>query len=281
MFGFLGFLSLVFGWVYTFCWSASFYPQPLLNWRRKSTSGTTVDFPLINIIGFATYFASNVALYYSPLVRAQYAARNRGLAPTVQLNDVVFALHALVLSSITASQYVPRLWPAFAHDSASSRPSRFILGISSGCLVGVLITLLLVTSASDPSHKFDPVVDWCALDVVYSLGYVKLLITLVKFTPQILANWRNRSTAGWSIYQILLDVAGGVLSIAQQGIDSWLLGDWSGISGNPVKFALGNVSLFYDSIFVVQHYILYRDPSNARAADGQRRVVPDEERRLD
>jgi cystinosin len=71
------------------------------------------------------------------------------------------------------------------------------------------------------------------------------------------------------------------LSIAQQGIDSWLLGDWSGISGNPVKFALGNVSLFYDSIFVVQHYILYRDPSSARTADGQRRVVPDEERRLD
>lgn len=51
MAGFLGFLSALFGWVYTFCWSASFYPQPLLNWRRRSTSGTTVDFPLINTIG--------------------------------------------------------------------------------------------------------------------------------------------------------------------------------------------------------------------------------------
>lgn len=53
---FLVFLSGVFGWVYTFCWSASFYSQPLLSWRRKSTSGTTVDFPLINTFG--TYYSA-------------------------------------------------------------------------------------------------------------------------------------------------------------------------------------------------------------------------------
>lgn len=48
---FLQVLSALFGWVYTLCWSLSFYPQPLLNYRRKSTSGTTVDFPLINCLG--------------------------------------------------------------------------------------------------------------------------------------------------------------------------------------------------------------------------------------
>ena len=50
----LAFLSTIFGWVYTFCWSASFYPQPLLNLRRRSTSGTTVDFPFINCLGEST-----------------------------------------------------------------------------------------------------------------------------------------------------------------------------------------------------------------------------------
>ena len=49
--GFLQVLSGLFGWVYTLCWSLSFYPQPILNFRRKSTSGTTVDFPLINCLG--------------------------------------------------------------------------------------------------------------------------------------------------------------------------------------------------------------------------------------
>lgn len=49
--GFLPFLSGLFGWVYFLCWSASFYPQALLNWRRASTSGTTVDFPFLNVLG--------------------------------------------------------------------------------------------------------------------------------------------------------------------------------------------------------------------------------------
>jgi cystinosin len=49
--GFLSVLSLAFGWIYTICWSMSFYPQPILNLRRRSTSGTTIDFPLINCLG--------------------------------------------------------------------------------------------------------------------------------------------------------------------------------------------------------------------------------------
>lgn len=58
--------------------------------------------------------------------------------------------------------------------------------------------------------------------------------------------------------QILLDFAGGILSVVQLLIDSYLQGDWSGITGNPVKLALGNFSVFFDIIFIVQHYCLYR-----------------------
>lgn len=40
-------------------------------------------------------------------------------------------------------------------------------------------------------------------------------------------------------------------------IDSSLQADWSGISGNPVKFGLSSVSLVFDIIFITQHYVLY------------------------
>jgi cystinosin len=136
-------LSAVFGWIYTFCWSASFYPQPLLNFRRRSTSGTTVDFPFINclgkyshpgcllwwtlahadllLLGFFAYLVSNACFYYSPLIRAQYAQRNHGLTPTVQFNDITFAAHALLVSCITTSQYWAALW-SFT-PSSGNRPS--------------------------------------------------------------------------------------------------------------------------------------------------------------
>ncbi|KAF4987024.1 hypothetical protein FDECE_15641 [Fusarium decemcellulare] len=268
--GFLPFLSGVFGWVYFLAWSASFYPQALLNFRRRSTSGTTVDFPFINVLGFLAYFCSNVAFYYSPEIRAQYAARHHGLEPTVQFNDITFALHALVLSTITTSQYLfSSVWD-FAPNSGN-RPSRFILGVAAGCITGVFLTYVIV--AASPGN--DPLYDWVALDIVYAVGYVKLIVTLIKYTPQIVANYNNKSTEGWSISQILLDVTGGVLSVSQQAIDSYLQRDWSGITGNPVKFALGNISMIYDSIFIAQHYVIYRKP---QPTVENQRLLEDEER---
>ncbi|KAM3429197.1 hypothetical protein MY4824_008396 [Beauveria thailandica] len=287
--GLLPFISAGFGWVYFTLWSLSFYPQALLNFRRRSTTGTTVDFPWLNVLGFSAYSVSNIALYSSSAVRRQYAARNSGLTPTVQFNDVVFALHGLLLSAITASQYLvgSSLWrfprTAYHHHNnvnPGTRPSRLALGLTAGAFVGVGATALLVVGARSGGRNVDPVVDWCDLDVVYALGYVKIAVTLVKYTPQLLTNIRNQSTEGWSIWQILLDITGGLLSIAQQGIDSYLQHDWSGITSNPVKFGLGQISIFFDLLFILQHYVLYRK----KGADGnetERLLPPGEERRLD
>lgn len=127
----------------------------------------------------------------------------------------------------------------------------------------------------------DAVTSWCELDIVYAIGYVKVVVTLVKYTPQILANYRNKSTKGWSILQILLDFSGGILSVSQQGIDSYLQRDWSGVTGNPVKFLLGNVSMVYDIMFMAQHYVLYSGKQeDAQEGERARLLIPDEERRI-
>ncbi len=70
-----------------------------------------------------------------------------------------------------------------------------------------------------------------------------------------IVNYKRKSTVGWSIWQILLDFAGGVKSIVQLLIDSSLQNDWSGVSGNLVKFLLGNVSILFDIVFCTQHYM--------------------------
>lgn len=93
---------------------------------------------------------------------------------------------------------------------------------------------------------------------VYTLGYIKLFVTLVKYTPQVWVNYKRQSTVGWSIEQILLDFSGGVLSILQLFIDASFQPDWSGVIGNPVKLGIGNVSIFFDLVFIIQHFFLYR-----------------------
>ena len=83
-------------------------------------------------------------------------------------------------------------------------------------------------------------------------------MTVSKYVPQALSNYRRKSTVGWSIGNVLLDLTGGFLSIAQLILDGATKG-WSGVVGDPVKFALGFVSIVFDILFIVQHYVLYTD----------------------
>ena len=40
---------------------------------------------------------------------------------------------------------------------------------------------------------------------------------------------------------------------------SMLVDDWKSIFGDPTKFGLGVFSIFFDVIFMFQHYVLYRN----------------------
>jgi cystinosin len=90
------------------------------------------------------------------------------------------------------------------------------------------------------------------------LGYVKLVVTFVKYIPQAVLNYKRKSTDGWSIGQILFDLTGGLLSVTQLVLDASFGGDWSGITGNPLKLGLANISMMFDVLFITQHFILYR-----------------------
>lgn len=170
---FLEVLSQIFGWIYTFSWSLSFYPQPILNFRRKLTSGTTIDFPIINVLGFLAYFTSNAAFLYSPVIREQYALRNHGLTPTVEFNDLAFAGHAVILSILTYTQFFPWIWgfDKNGRRGNGATVSRGIMGISIGCITGVVITAIIVSS----SPREDVRNGWAWIDVVGLTRYDPIL----------------------------------------------------------------------------------------------------------
>lgn len=86
---------------------------------------------------------------------------------------------------------------------------------------------------------------------------MKLITVICKYIPQMWVNYKRKSTLGWSIYPMLMDFAGGWLSLAQLVIDSSLQHDWTGVAGNPVKFGLSNITIVFDIIFMLQHYVLY------------------------
>ncbi|KAI5814058.1 PQ loop repeat-domain-containing protein [Pyronema omphalodes] len=226
-------LSRLLGWSYFLCWGISFYPQLIQNYRRKSVTGLAVDYFVMNVFGFACYTVSCLLFLFSPVVRDEYARRHPNAPePTVRGNDLAFAAHALLISIATLCQFY-----FFNYTrNVSQRLSWPMAAILLGSLTTVAISCTLVNGAN-----------WTWLDVVYTLTTIKLLLSLLKYLPQAYLNYQRKSTIGWSIENILLDLSGGYYR------------DWSGILGNPVKFFLGQISLGFDVVFLVQHWGLYKE----------------------
>lgn len=97
------------------------------------------------------------------------------------------------------------------------------------------------------------------LTVVRYLSDVKVAVSVMKYSPQAWMNYKRKSTSGWSIHNILLDFTGGTLSIAEMFLSAYNYDeDWSSIFlGNSGKLELGLISIMFDIVFVIQHYVLY------------------------
>ena len=99
------------------------------------------------------------------------------------------------------------------------------------------------------------------LDFLYICSYVELL-TVTKFAPQILSHFRRKSTNGWSIATVFSDLIGGSFSILQMVVISCNENDWTSFIGDPTKFGAGLLSVLFDILFILQHYVFYRQTPN-------------------
>ncbi|CAJ0608557.1 unnamed protein product [Cylicocyclus nassatus] len=210
-------LTVVVGWMYFVAWSISFYPQIILNFQRKSVAGLNFDFLCLNIIGFTAYTLYNVLMYWDHAVQKEYLKEHPRSPIPVLLNDVVFAIHALTACIITAAQ-------CFFLERDHQRVSKICMGLSTililfGAGSGIVALLKLIT----------------ILQFIQCFSYIKMVVTLSKYFPQMLFNFRRKSTVGWSIGNILLDFTGGTLDIVQMVLQSYNVDNWSAFYGNPVK----------------------------------------------
>ncbi|UYV64742.1 CTNS [Cordylochernes scorpioides] len=233
-------VSTIVGWLYFAAWSVSFYPQTYTNFKRKSVVGLHFDFLALNLSGFLSYSIYNFCFYYSTIVQDEYHKVNpTGVVP-VELNDVVFAVHAFIATVIQIIQ-------CFIYDRGNQTMSKMAIGFLSLGWLGAGIFLILTLTGVNCSWLY----------FLYYFSNFKLVITIIKYIPQAVYNYRRKSTQGWSIGNILLDLTGGTLSILQMFVISINFNDWYYIFGNFAKLGLGLVSILFDFVFIYQHYFLY------------------------
>jgi cystinosin len=218
-------VSAVIGWIYFVAWSVSFYPQVLSNYKRRCTIGLSPDFCVLNVIGFSCYATYNVTFFYSKTVQELYRKRHGEDAEiTVQANDVAFALHALTLSLITVIQII--YYGGGIKSLKLSKPIHLVIFVILAiCAVYPILIVDFATTQHkhDPTHSYndDTIGRFNWLDYLYLLSFVKIGISLIKYIPQVILNYGRKSTVGWSIWNILLDFTGGILSILQVRNTLW------------------------------------------------------------
>ncbi|RUS75383.1 hypothetical protein EGW08_016845 [Elysia chlorotica] len=256
----LVYISSVLGWMYFTAWTMSFYPQVIINWRRKSVIGYSFDFVAFNFTGFVAYACFNTGLYWIPEIKAEYYKKHpEGVAP-VELNDVFFSLHAFAITSVTVIQCI-------IYEKGSQKINTWARVLLVFVWTYVLITVILAAVGS---------MEW--LDFLYSFSYIKVGVTVLKYMPQAYLNFARKSTVGWSIGNVLLDFSGGWLSILQMILNAYNGNDWASLEGNLTKLGLGVVTIIFDSIFIIQHYCLYWKANPYKPMDDDVEICVDVEK---
>jgi len=252
-------LSQVIGWGYFATWSVSLYPQAILNWRRKSVEGLSVDYVTLCMLGHISYAIYNLNFYFNPTVRAEYRERNQGHENSVQPNDVAFSVHASLTSAFTLAQtfWYPR--------GLNQRLSTYNTYLLTALFVAISVNLFDVLGRES-----------LFIDLLYNLSLFKLYVTVAKFVPQAWLNYSRKSTIGWSVENIIFDFSGGILSLIQLFLDASVSNDWSSITGNPAKLGLSILSIAFDLLFLAQHYILYPDHTDERLKQCDAERISDE-----
>jgi len=233
--------NMVIGWMYFAAWSISFYPQTILNFQRKSVVGLNFDFLAYNLLGFTCYGLYNIGMYWIPSVKEEYQHEHPDGVNPVQINDVCFTLHAVLITTVTIVQ-------CFLYERGGQKVSLVAKVLVSLSLVSLLVLLVVAACSA---------ITWLTYLMVFS--YLKLGISLIKYIPQAYMNYRRKSTEGWSIGNVLLDFTGGSLSILQMILQSYNNDEWDLVFGDPTKFGLGLISVLFDVFFMLQHYVFYKE----------------------
>lgn len=230
------------------------YPPILLNLNLRSVEGISLDFLYMNIVGYVCYTMSMCMLFFNQFVRNQYALKySDDIHPThyplIKANDVAYTVHGLVCALVVYYQvHFTNYKKSRAQLHVSPYTKVLLFMVISGC--GLVVAGVIFLPSRVPFHL---------LDVAELLGFIKVCMSTSKYIPQLIYNQQRKSTKGWAINSTILDILGGALSLSQLFLDAIVNQDIGSVLGNTSKLALALVSMIFDILFLIQHFVLFPD----------------------
>ncbi|KAL7100552.1 hypothetical protein ACP275_08G004700 [Erythranthe tilingii] len=203
----------VLGWIAFVCWSISFHPQVVLNFKRKS-----------NWLIWSTMLPFCLAL----------------LCRTNITTNMILIRCYLLLQMIWLSPYM--LFYCLRGSQKFLKTSICLVSIA--MLAAAICVLIAI-----PKHS------WFWL--VSCFNTIQVIMTVTMYFPQALLNFKRKTTSGFSVGNILLDFLGGITNAIQMVMQSIDQNSLENLFGNIGKTLLALVTIFFDIVLLIQHYLLY------------------------
>jgi len=232
-----------------------------MNYRRKSVVGFGFDYLGYDYVGFAAFSLYNCLLFWSPSVFSLYLENYPGASNPIQLNDVLFCLHAVFIQTVN-------LYQCLTYERGGQTLSKICVTLLA--LVGVVTSALVVVAKLGLSEY----VGWFQILLLGS--YIKVGSSVIKYIPQVLLNYKRKCTLGYPIDMAVLDLSGGTACYLQVIIQAVNAADMTIITGNSGKLGIGFVSVFFDIILLTQHFCLYGKNNEQKLLELEKEV--DEEK---
>ncbi|OQR97274.1 hypothetical protein THRCLA_07037 [Thraustotheca clavata] len=220
--------AAIMSWIATLASTLRLYPQLFSNWRRRSVDGLSLDMQVYSVFGFGTYSLFNYGIAWTTM---------RDTNAMLSCMGAYANLHALLVSLLVLYQCT-----VYNHNNQV---------VSTMCQVIVcgafIITILFVILNNLVTIEF---LSWS--NFIDMMCYLHVFMTMIKYAPQVELQCRRQSTIGFSIFGVLYDLIFGLSTLASlflNGLtphDLWL-------------FVIAWVTIAYNTIFIAQHYVLYRN----------------------
>jgi cystinosin len=146
--------------------------QVIQNYQRKSVDGLSADYLVYSMLGYTAYAAYTAALHFNPGVQAAYMAAHAGAMPDVQLTDVLFAGHALLLTIFTLYQCVLYRGNSSKSSSSSSGFSLETSRVTNMTTAAVFAAVLAYSGHIGSTCGLEDCDAW--LPLLYLLGFIKV-----------------------------------------------------------------------------------------------------------
>ncbi|PWA34522.1 lysosomal cystine transporter [Artemisia annua] len=221
--------------------------------------GLNFDFVVLNLTKHTSYLIYNASMFFSSVVQRQYHEKYGfdQMIP-VAANDLAFSSHAVLLTAFTlfqitiydvAKPFLKCLFKVMViifMQRGSQNVSRVTIVIVAAAWIAIAISVIIAIWTNN----------W--LWLISCFNMLQVFMTVIKYIPQAYMNFRRKSTSGFSIGNILLDLLGAIANYGQMTVQSIDQHSWVNFYGNVGKALLSLISIFFDLLFIVQHSVLYR-----------------------